>query len=52
MNKSKYILSCDWGTSSFRLWLVDVVNGNIKDEVFSDKGIALVYNDWLQENFE
>jgi len=50
MDKSKYILSCDWGTSSFRLRLVDVVNGNIKDEVFSDKGIASIYNDWLQEN--
>lgn len=49
MNKSKHILSCDWGTSAFRLRLIDL-NGKVIDEVLSDKGIASVYNDWLQEN--
>ena len=48
MNKTKHILSCDWGTSFFRLRLVDVSKAEVIHEVLSDKGIASVYNDWLR----
>lgn len=43
----KHILSCDWGTSRFRLRLVNVNDYAIIDEVANDKGIAIVYNEWL-----
>jgi 2-dehydro-3-deoxygalactonokinase len=39
-------LSCDWGTSSFRLRLVDTVNGEVSGEVLSEAGIAETYRLW------
>jgi len=42
------ILSCDWGTSSFRLRLINLADNAILAETTGDKGIAAVYNDWLQ----
>ena len=44
----KQILSCDWGTTSFRLRLVNTEDGTVLDEITGGKGIAVVYNDWLQ----
>jgi 2-dehydro-3-deoxygalactonokinase len=41
------ILSCDWGTSSFRLKLVNVEDQIVLSEVFSDEGTAFIYNKWL-----
>jgi 2-dehydro-3-deoxygalactonokinase len=50
MHKTKNILSCDWGTSSFRLRLVNVDDGTILNEVKLEKGISAIYNEWLQSN--
>jgi 2-dehydro-3-deoxygalactonokinase len=44
MNK---FISCDWGTSSFRIRLVDADTGEISGEVISDEGIADTYQQWL-----
>src|SRR5712675_1605565 len=41
-------LSCDWGTSSFRLRLVDAVTGEICGESISDMGIDLTWRQWLE----
>jgi 2-dehydro-3-deoxygalactonokinase len=41
-------LSCDWGTSSFRLRLVEAGSGNIIAEEKSDAGIAGTYQQWQQ----
>ncbi len=41
-----FILSCDWGTSSFRLRLVDVRDHRIFGEILSDEGVACTYNRW------
>jgi len=49
MHTHKQILSCDWGTSSFRLRIVNVNSGFIEDEIVSNKGIASVYDDWQQQ---
>ena len=46
-NFSNQFLSCDWGTSSFRLRLIDATSLEIKKEVSNDQGIALTYNQWL-----
>jgi 2-dehydro-3-deoxygalactonokinase len=45
MNK---FLSCDWGTSSFRLRLVDARTGKISGEVISDEGSAETHRQWAE----
>ena len=43
-------LSCDWGTSSFRLRLVDTSTLKIICSISGTDGIAVTYQRWLQEN--
>ena len=43
------LLSCDWGTSSFRLRLIDSVSSKQAGESYSDDGVAKIYNQWIQE---
>ncbi len=45
---SKHLLSCDWGTSSFRLRLVNVKDHDVVGEVTSSDGIGTVYNAWRE----
>jgi 2-dehydro-3-deoxygalactonokinase len=44
---TKNILSCDWGTSAFRLRIVNVDDGKVLDEIVSDNGMHATYNEWL-----
>lgn len=44
------LLSCDWGTSSFRLRLIDADTHRVLDEVLSDEGISFTHRAW--ENHE
>ena len=41
-------LSCDWGTSSFRLRLVEITGARILAEENSDQGISKVFEWWKQ----
>lgn len=41
------ILSCDWGTTSFRLRLIDVDSFNVLYEIKSFDGINAIHNEWL-----
>ncbi len=41
-------LSCDWGTSSFRLSLVDAENFSLIQSTNTDKGIFATYNSWTE----
>lgn len=43
---TKTFLSCDWGTSSFRLRLIDAASGNVAGESVSGEGIS-----WANETF-
>lgn len=43
----KKFLSCDWGTSSFRLRLVNADSKEVSGEVLSDEGIATTQLQWL-----
>ena len=43
-------LSCDWGTSSFRIRLVSVPDLQVLAEERSDDGIAATFNSWKGEN--
>lgn len=45
---TNYFLSCDWGTSSFRLRLVETASGNVIAEERSGTGIAGTYQQWQQ----
>ena len=40
-------LSCDWGTSSFRLRLINVQNLLPLAEISSKQGIAILYSEWI-----
>ncbi|ACT92264.1 2-dehydro-3-deoxygalactonokinase [Dyadobacter fermentans] len=44
----KHLLSCDWGTSSFRLRLVNVTDHEVVGEVTTPSGIGAVYNAWKE----
>lgn len=46
MKKKSLLLSCDWGTSNFRIQLIDVGSGTILSTQTSDKGIAKVFGEW------
>lgn len=50
-NKGKYqsdrlVISCDWGTSSFRLRLVETESRSIIKEISSNDGMAKLYRQW------
>ncbi len=44
----KSFFSCDWGTSSFRLWLVNAESGSVLAEIKTGNGIALTFEAWKQ----
>lgn len=44
------LFSCDWGTSSFRLRLVQPQSKAIIHETSSNQGIASIYKQWQSEN--
>ena len=51
MNNTKQLfLSCDWGTSSFRLRLIEVPGLRMLAEVSDHNGIAITYELWKKEN--
>ena len=43
----KNILSCDWGTSNFRIRLIGIENEEIIDEISTSEGISSTYNNWI-----
>jgi 2-dehydro-3-deoxygalactonokinase len=42
-------LSCDWGTSSFRLRLVETKSQTIRGEILHEQGIAPMHRNWLKQ---
>lgn len=46
----KYILCCDWGTTSFRLRLVEKLEHNVLDEFLSKNGVAVTFKAWKEQN--
>jgi 2-dehydro-3-deoxygalactonokinase len=46
MENTKHFLSCDWGTSSFRLRLVNADSLTVVKEIRSDQGIAVTHSQW------
>lgn len=48
MNFHNYLLSCDWGTTNFRLSLIDKTDEKVIASVKDTAGIALMHNRWQQ----
>jgi 2-dehydro-3-deoxygalactonokinase len=48
MDMTKSFLSCDWGTTSFRLRLINVTSLSIIAEMQSEEGNAIIYRRWQQ----
>ncbi|MEP7145051.1 MAG: 2-dehydro-3-deoxygalactonokinase, partial [Ferruginibacter sp.] len=46
----KFFFSCDWGTSTFRLRLVDAENIKVLSEIKTRHGIAIAFESWKQTN--
>jgi 2-dehydro-3-deoxygalactonokinase len=46
MQHPAHIVSCDWGTSSFRLKLIELTTGSCVEEITSDEGNAALFNKW------
>jgi len=46
----KYIICCDWGTSSFRLRLVERDNYKVLAELLSQNGVAGTFRAWKEQN--
>lgn len=44
-----YLFGCDWGTTSFRLRLINTDNHDVVEEVLSEEGIANTYNNWKKD---
>ena len=42
----KFVLGCDWGTSSFRLRLIDRQTQTVVDRITSDEGISKTFTAW------
>ncbi|MGA0555412.1 2-dehydro-3-deoxygalactonokinase [Larkinella sp. VNQ87] len=45
----KSLLCCDWGTSSFRLRLIDVSSYKLIGEIISGQGVADTYSAWKKQ---
>ncbi|GLU53819.1 MFS transporter [Dyadobacter frigoris] len=41
-----YLLCCDWGTSSFRLRLIEIADYKLLGEIVTLEGIASIFNAW------
>jgi len=46
----KFFLSVDWGTSAFRVRLIDAISKSVLAEIKTDQGIAATFEKWRQIN--
>lgn len=49
MNLPRYFISCDWGTSNFRLRLVETHSLEIIEELKTDQGIKILYSKYERQ---
>ena len=43
---NNYIVSCDWGTSEFRLRLINITEDIVVGEIISQEGVLSIHNQW------
>lgn len=49
--QNRYFISCDWGTTNFRLRRVDGREGKIIEAVETDEGVSSVHEAWTSSEF-
>lgn len=49
---SKYFISCDWGSSNLRLYLVEAASLELIAEYSDENGIKVFFQDWQQSGQE
>lgn len=49
ITKTQLLIGCDWGTSSFRLRLLDLDTSQVLVSLESNEGIATTYSNWQKE---
>lgn len=49
-NTNNIFLSCDWGTSNFRLKLAELRTGKVLNNLTTNVGIKRIHSEWLEEN--
>lgn len=50
MELPSYFISCDWGTTNFRLCLVETNNLNVTHEIKTNQGIKTLFNKFLNQD--
>ncbi|MCG9793717.1 2-dehydro-3-deoxygalactonokinase [Flavobacterium algicola] len=50
MKLPKYFISCDWGTSNFRLRLVETENLNVLEEHKTDQGVKTIFEKFQKQD--
>lgn len=50
--QKKYLLGCDWGTSSFRLRLFNVEKQIVEAEISSREGVSTTYRTWQDSSHQ
>jgi 2-dehydro-3-deoxygalactonokinase len=49
IQNASHVISCDWGTSSFRLRLIETASVKCIAETISDKGNAKLFREWKEQ---
>ncbi|MEM6320950.1 MAG: 2-dehydro-3-deoxygalactonokinase [Bacteroidota bacterium] len=52
MNKKNNLLCCDWGTSNFRLYLVNSLHQKIIGQLEEGQGVAVVFKAWKKQKVQ
>lgn len=47
---NNYIVSCDWGTSEFRLRLINIAEDIVVGEIISSEGVLNIHNRWTADS--
>ena len=47
---NNYIVSCDWGTSEFRLRLINITEDIVVGEIISPEGVLNIHNRWTADS--
>jgi 2-dehydro-3-deoxygalactonokinase len=47
---NKFIISCDWGTSEFRLRLINLIEKLVVKEIDSPNGVLSIQNQWAADS--
>ena len=47
---NKFIISCDWGTSEFRLRIINIIEALVVKEIVSPNGVLSIQNQWAADS--